>query len=154
MVSDYLISDGLGIAINADKEEPDWVFSYGDVVDFYLNSKFYSNNITNPFTGIVTDRMVNSNRVRIGNPSETYLPQDARNVIRNFLKSWGLDTKICLMLWIDKDNKLTLTFNILPKMFKKTDSESVNSFLHFLSWYFPRHYKLVCMEENELFQPI
>lgn len=154
MISDYLLSDGLGIAINADKEEPDWVFSYGDIVDFYLNKQFYSNKITNPFTGTVTDIMLHNNRLRIGHPSETYLPQDARKVIRDYLASWGLDIKFCLMLWIDKDNKLTLTFNILPTMFKKPDLESVNTFLHFFSWYFPRHYKLVCMEENDFFQPI
>jgi hypothetical protein len=154
IISDYLLSDGLGIAINADKDEPDWVFSYGDIVDFYLNGAFYTKKITNPFTGIVTDVMIAENRVRIGPPSETYLPQKSRKVIREFLESFGLNPKICLVLWIDQGNQLTPTFNIIPEMFKRTDSESFQSFLTFLQWYFPRHYKVVCIQENEYFEPL
>ena len=156
MVSDYLLSDGLGIAINVNKDEADWIFSYGDIVDFYLNGAFFTNQITNPFmTGTtVTDCLIGNNRVRIGLPSETYLPLESRKVIREFLESFGLNPKICLVLWIDKDNLLTPTFNIVPEMFKQTDTESFQSFLKFFQWYFPRHYKVICMKENEHFESL
>ena len=156
MVSDYLLSDGLGVVINADKNEPDWVFPYGDIVDFYLNGAFYTNQITNPYKSgtSVTDCLIGESRVMIGQPSETYLPNETRKVIREFLESFGLNPKICLVAWIDQNHQLTLAFNIVPEMFKKTDSESFQSFLRFLQWYLPRHYKAVCMQENEHFKTL
>jgi hypothetical protein len=157
LIKDFItqnIENGLGIAINGNKETSDWIFSYGDILDFHLHREFYSDEIINPFTGLVKDTIIGNNRLRIGQPSETFFPENARKIVREFLESFGIDPKICLIIWIDEGNELTLTFNIVPQMFEKIDSEQFESLLHHLKWYFPRHYKIASMIENENFEPL
>ena len=147
-----LLKDGIGITINANKDSSEWVFTYGDIIDFYLNGKFYSNVIKAPFGGdSVVDLTIGTNRFRIGTPSESYLPMEARKAIKIFLESFGINSKIALLLWVDDSNKLTLAFNIVPTMFNNISDELFKSFLSHLSWYLPRHYQIISMKENEYF---
>jgi hypothetical protein len=156
-LTDYIslnLSNGYGIVLNGNKELSDWAFSYGDIVDFSINQEFYSGKIKAPFgSGYVIDKYVLKQEARVGQPSELYLPNQARIVIRKFLNSFGIDPKICLILWV-QTNQLSLAFNIVPEMFENSDEAAFQSFLNFLGWFLPRHYQIVSMTEDESFKPL
>jgi hypothetical protein len=40
MIPQFILQKGLGVVINPDKEQPDWVFSYGDLVNYHLYGAF------------------------------------------------------------------------------------------------------------------
>ena len=42
MKDDFLLDKSLGVAINPGENSVDWVFSYGDIVNLYLNNEFFT----------------------------------------------------------------------------------------------------------------
>lgn len=148
---DSCLENDVGIAVNGSKEKFDWIFSYGELLDYSINKMFYSETISEPYTGKVIDRYVNNREARIGQPSEKYLPENARKNIRNFLKTFYLENiQIALIWWLD-NNKLTLAFNIVPEQFENSDNQNLKSLLTFISWYLPNHYNIIFIRETEDF---
>ncbi|MBW7674044.1 hypothetical protein [Chryseobacterium chendengshani] len=145
------LENGDGIAICGTKEKSDWIFSYGDLLNYSINGVFYSVEISEPYTGRVIDTYINDREARIGQPSEKFLPQSARKNIRDFLFTFNLvNVKIALIWWIDS-NRLTLAFNIVPEQFTDYEEENLQSLLQFLSWYLPRQYQIIFVRETEDF---
>ena len=73
----------------------------------------------------------------------------ARKVIREFLNSFGLDPKICLIEWVGEESKFDLAINIIPEMFE--EKEHFQPLMKFLKWYFPKHYSIVGKAEDKHF---
>lgn len=146
-----LLNDGRGIVIGA-AAEPDWVFSYGDIFNYAIKKEFYSANsiFQNQRAGgeILTEKA----RVRIGQPSEYIIPMQSRKVIREFLNSFGINPKICLMEWVDQEHKFDIVFNIIPDMFE--EKEHFQQIMKLVQWFFPRHYSIVGKAEDSRFVPL
>ncbi len=146
------LEKGVGICINGVDNKYDWLFTYGELLDYYLNKEFYSNEISEPFTGKVIDKYLHERQARIGQPSEKYLPQIARLQIRNLLSLFGLENiKIALIWWIES-NRITLSFEIFPEMFKNSSDDSLQSLQEFIGWYLPNHYDIIFIKGNEDFE--
>ena len=155
MKDDFLLRDGYGVVINANKGEPDWVFSYGDIVNYHLAKEFYtvSDNWKLPSQEVIEE----DEEVLIGQPAESFLPGATRTVIRNFLKSIGVNDGKLLLMSRQKPQGVSqeLVFNLTLEKFEK--KEQFENVMRRISWFLPRHYRYVSMEESTMgnnFEPI
>jgi len=132
---DLLLHEGIGLAINPAKETPDWVFSYGDIVNYHINGAFYKQSDKWLSRESILNNLEES--VELVNPSEDILPKESRNMLRKYFASFGLDQPEIGVLQ-DKSNKMILVFVIEEKYFK--NPEICTDFYNSLSWFLPRQY--------------
>lgn len=142
---DFLLQNGFGVVIHPAKSPPDWVFTYGDIVNFHLRNEFYTNipEGTLPSEEIITEE----EQVLIGQPSQALLPQHTRNVLRVFLKYHGIqDAKLLLMQRQFAGSPQELVFNMTPDKFPS--QQQYENVMRSIGWFLPRHYSYVAMEES------
>lgn len=152
MKDDFLLASGFGVVINPTPNSADWVLSYGDILNFNLNQTFYTTTET-AFSKEKNDETIPENeKVMIGQPSETILPKQTRNLISDFLKMNGVKApKILLMMRHRQDGNgvsQDIVFNLTPKNFK--DENTYRTVMQTIGWYLPRHYSFVGMDEQSL----
>ena len=149
MVDDFLLELGYGIVINPDSQQPDWVLSYGDLMNFDLTGSFYTNE-PSPFNTLKEDEIIQGDeKVLVGQPSELILTQMNRNVLRNFLLNNGVESpKVLLMSRTSANGAASqeLVFNLTPADFE--NEEVFRSVMQNLGWFLPRHYSFVGMKED------
>ncbi len=155
MVNDFLLERGFGVVINPLKEQPDWVFSYGDIVNYHIKKAFY----TKPEAWDLPKEEVlkEKEEVLVGQPSESIIPVQTRKVIREFLESLGIhDTKLLLMNRRKPEGHLQeLVFNLTPDKFDK--KEHFEAVMQGIAWFLPRQYTYVSMDTSDLeehFKPL
>jgi len=149
MKDDFLLQHGLGVVINPDRGSPDWVFTYGDIVNFHLSGEFY----TPPDEGAGNpgaETIEQEEQVLVGQPAEDVLPAAARRAIREHLLRLGvMEPKVLLM----KRNKAgamvnELVFDIKPDQFPS--EEQYQMVMLSLGWFLPRHYTYVSVRGTDL----
>lgn len=146
MKDDFLLSQGLGIVLHPDKENPDVVFTYGDVVNYHLNGHFFYND--NSFgAGEKTETIQEDEEVMVGNPDEKTVPTVTRNVLRQFFASNGVTNPKIMMMLRKKGEKMyrDVVFNITPEMFENQDH--FNAVMQAVGWFLPRHYTYLSIDE-------
>lgn len=158
MKDDFLLNLGYGVVFNPNGAQPDWVFTYGDIVNLHINHVFYTSEKT-LFSKNKQDEVIQENeKVLIGQPSEYILPVASRQVISSFLQAQGISTpKVVLMQRKDKvssEISHDLVFNITPDHFANDDS--YRAVMQHLAWFLPRHYSYAGMSESALpeFEPL
>lgn len=152
MKDDFLLASGYGVVINPTSNSADWVLSCGDILNLHLNETFYTTTAT-PFSRETSDEtIVGNEEVMIGQPSETILPKQTRHLIAEFLKMNGIkEPKVLLMMRHGQDGdgvSQDIVFNLTPKDFQ--DENTYRSVMQTISWYLPRHYSFVGMDEQSL----
>jgi hypothetical protein len=152
MKDDFLLSSGFGIVINPTPNSADWVLSYGDILNLHLNKTFYTTAKT-PFSKETSNEIIAENeKVMIGQPSETILPKKTRQLLSEFLKTNGVKSpKILLMMRHRANNNEVsqdIVFNLTPSNFK--DESTYRSIMQTISWYLPRHYSFLGLDEKSL----
>jgi hypothetical protein len=159
MKDDFLLERGLGVVINPSQVGPDWVLSYGDIVNFALTREFYTS-VETPFSKAVSDEVIaTEEKVLAGQPSEALLPKAVRTVLREYLQTNGIATPKVALLMRPLGNgtgvSQDIAFNITPDDF---GSEALyRNVMQQIGWFLPRHYSFVGMSEAALadsFQPL
>lgn len=145
---DRILSNGFGLVINAHKDQPDWIFSHGDLLNLKLRNEFYTDD--SAFSEHGKDFVLpKDEKVLVGQPSEEILPAQTRTHMREFLAYSGLNNgKVMLIARnYEDDNTMTqdLIFNITPKMFATQDAYV--QVMNTLSWFLPRHYSIAGVDE-------
>src|SRR5690606_2176490 len=133
---DTIMEQGFGIVINPHLSQPDWVFSYGDLVNKHLNGSFYTDGgvFSNPdeYTQIEKDE-----EILVGQPSEDIFPDFLRRHIREFMQYSGVkNPKVMLIArnYTDEERaSQDLVFNIIPAQFA-TENE-FNTIMNTLRWF-------------------
>ena len=148
------LENGNGIYISNENKDYEWIFTFGDLIDFHLNETFYSNRISSPFSGEVIDTLFHNEETTIGQPSENYLPEIAKKHITTFLSTFGLQNIKIALIWWRKSNEITLAFEIVPQMFQSANQDMLDSLLYYLKWYLPNYYNIIFIEGNEYFKKI
>ena len=145
MIDDYLLKDWIGIVVNLSDGNPDWLLTNGDLVNFKLNSEFYTEpTFKKPAK---SETLKKDTKALVSEPSESFLPTHTRNHIKKQLSEIGI-TKVKIFLMFRPDeNVQELIFNLSPKQFDST--ESFNNIMKLISWYLPSHYSICGMEEND-----
>jgi hypothetical protein len=151
MKDDFLLQSGFGVVINPTSSQVDWVLSYGDVLNFHLNKQFYTIEDT-PFSKAHTDEVIaKEEKILTGQPAENILPALTRKLLSNLLKANGIaEPKVLLMMRHAEDGGVSqdLVFNITPHSF--AHEALYKSVMRSISWYLPRHYSFVGMDEKTL----
>lgn len=155
---DIIMEQGFGIAINAQLQQPDWIFSYGDLVNLRLNDSFYTDDSI--FSDPRTYRNVNKDEeILVGQPSEEILPSFLRRQIREFLNHSGVKhPKVMLIArnYTDEERaSQDLVFNIIPAQF--ATEKDFNAIMNTIQWFLPKHYSFFGVDELAIkngFQPL
>lgn len=146
-----LLLQGFGIVINPQNEQPDWIFTYGDIANFELNDSFYSDESI--FSSHKENVVIGSDeKVLIGQPSDAILPKYIRKQVREFLQHAGIKVpKTMLIARNFEDEKLVkqdLVFNFTPAQFaNEQDFQQVG---HTIAWFLPRHYSFLFIDEASI----
>lgn len=153
-----LLKNGFGVAINTTKENPDWMFSYGDILNFAIRDEFYTDD--HHFSPNNGDFIIGSDEeILVGQPSEDILPTYARHQIREFLNYSGVKNPMVMLIARNYTDEASVTqdlvFNITPKNFanEKEYKQAMNT----ISWFLPKHYSLVGLDTQAVdtgFQPL
>lgn len=149
MKDDFLLDKGFGVAINPKENSVDWVFSYGDIVNLHLNKEF--------FTKVDTPEIQNEEtiekdeKVLLAQPSESFLPSQARKMIKSFLQSIRIKRPKFMMVCRTIDGQVIqeLAFNIFREDFQSI--EQLNYRLKQISWFLPRHYVILSLPKDSNF---
>lgn len=144
-----LLMQGFGVVINPQNEQPDWVFSYGDIANYELNDTFYSENTI--FSHNRENVAIGADeKVLIGQPSDAILPKYLKNQLREFLKHAGIQTpKIMLIARNAEDEanvKQDLVFNFTPVQLQS--EEHFQQIGGAISWFLPKHYSFLFIDEG------
>jgi hypothetical protein len=142
--NDFLLEHGFGVAINPAKGQPDWIFSHGDIVNLHIRNEFYTT--STEWNSPEHDTIKEEEKVLVGQPSESVMPSQTRTVIREFLKSLGIDDCKVLLMHRAKSQSQQLVFNVTPDKFEK--KEHFEAVMKCIGWYLPRHYSYVSMDES------
>lgn len=147
MLDDFLLDNGLGIALEPKDGEVEWVLSYGDLLHYAVHRTFTIPQDHLFGKGSEGDEVVGSDeQVLVGAPSESILPRRARLVIREFLIAQGInDPKVCLIDRSAYGKGQDLLFNLTPWQF---DNEAhYQAVMRALGWFLPRYYSYSGTEE-------
>jgi len=153
-----LLKNGFGVAINTSKEQPDWMFTYGDLLNLELNGEFYTDE--HFFSKNTDDFAIGSQEeILTGQPSETILPGFVRQHMREFLQFSGVHNPLIMLIarnYTDEEKvSQDLVLNLTPKNF--ANEKEYRQAMNTISWFLPRHYSLVGMDENAIengFKPL
>jgi hypothetical protein len=149
MVVDFLLETGYGVVINPAEQGSDWVFSYGDLVNFFLYGNFYHSSVDESRSG-GQPLHVRGEDLELFLPTEKDLPKPTLSVIGDFLRSMGIRQPGIIMVRRVIDGKTTQNIGL---NFGETDLQSSSHFtfaLERLAWYLPRQYGLYIFPHDEL----
>jgi len=149
-VVQWLAGRGIGLAVNAHKMIPDYIFPYGMLWNFVETGRFLHPEPKTRTAGEVSY----TNGVITGPPSEKYLPPYVRDTIREFLRAQGFTTpRVLVVSSKDFDEvDLVLSVNSLAGLERKEHQ----AFADRVAWFLPLHYTLVLGDEAGLppFSPL
>ena len=148
-IKDIILESGTGITVR-NKDNTEWVFSYGDIVNLHLRDEFYSK--TEGIDIQNKEVLTEDEEVLIAQPSEEYLPWVNRNNIKKYLKSIGVETPGMILVCRKKNSSIImeLAFNLFQEDFETT--EELNQQLHRLSWFLPSHYIILSVSRSNEFE--
>ena len=147
MKDDFLLEHGYGIVFNLVNGEPDYVLSYGDILNLHLNQSFYTEDSV--FTKATADEVIKEDeQVMVGQPNETILPQYTKKLLGDYLRLNGVNNPKLLLMMRKNGEKVTqdIVFNVAITDFET--EEMYRAVMRNLSWYMPRHYAYVGMDEE------
>ena len=155
MILEKLTDDGVGVVINREGMNAQWVFTYGDLLTLRMFGTFEVTQF-DPSSGIET--VSKGKEVMIGQPSEDFLPGYARGVLRNYLQRMMAipEPGVFLLLRPGVTPTQELVFSVFPENF--ASQEIFQGALGALSWFLPRHYRMVNIPKDsqlvQYFQPL
>lgn len=141
----WCATKGVGLVINPTKEYPDFVFSYGMIWHFRQTGYFYlpQADLKN---GVL--ELSRGEQFVSGTPSESYLPNYVRQILREFFRDQGLLKPRILMVSQDKGLHFDFCFS-LESLGNPPEKEH-QGILEALSWFLPPHYSLMLISEKGL----
>lgn len=148
MIPDFLLERGYGIVINPGGEQPDWVLTYGDLLNYHLNGAFFSSESLFSTNDSAVQVLAKGDEIMIGQPSEAILPAQTRKLLRDFFELNGIqDPKVLLMMRKNGETVVQdLAFNIVPEGFESP--EHYHNMMQTVTWYLPRHYTLLGLNDD------
>lgn len=149
MMDEFLLERGFGVVINPGAEHPDWVLTYGDILNLQLNGSFFTSAEESPFaTAGGLEVVAEQEEVFIGQPSEQLLPLKTRKLLRDFFELNGIVSPRMLLMVRKNEEGSTqdLAFNITPEQFDS--EEHYRNMMHTVTWYLPRHYSIVGLKDE------
>lgn len=136
---------GVGIVINADKQLPDFIFTFGMLWSFRERAMFIAE--INKEAALSQTEFKEGQKVVSGEPDKKYLPDYVRKVLRSFFKDQGIENPKFVVLSTDEKN-YDLVFSL--DSISNPPKEEHQGILEALSWFLPNDYSLVLAPEKGL----
>lgn len=149
VVPNYLLQQGFGIVVNPQEDnKADWVFTYGDLLNFFLKDQFYSD--SDNWIVKEEDTIRQGEQLMLSAPSEYILPDATRNILRSYFAAQGAENVKVVMVNRPKGEEFLqqLMFNLTPKDFES--EEKFGHVMNWLSWFLPKHYSYGSIDEKAL----
>ncbi len=153
MKDDFLLNNGWGIVLNpAEDKSAEWVFTYGNIVNFHLNNEFVSVTEDAAVENIEFTKTVGvikkAEQVLVAQPSESYLPKATRRALKAFLQRKGITRPKLMMLTTNSQGKSArkLAFNIHPENYPVTSK--LDYLMQQVGWFLPNNYILVALPKK------
>lgn len=112
----------------------------------HLNNEFYSDkfNVNIEHEVVITKE----EKVLIAQPSESFLPNETRKKIKEYLISIGIENPMMMLVTRKIENEMIpeLAFNIYIEDYKNKDEHKY--YMQRISWYLPRHYVLLSVPKK------
>jgi hypothetical protein len=141
------VEQGFGAAINPSQASADWVFSYGDLLTYHLFGSLRVEGQPAPGSLPERETLKASESVLVGQPSESYLPAVTRSHIRRYLEERaGVSAPGVLLMVRPQDNQpQQLVFSVYRR--DQPSDDVFRTILQGISWFLPRHYVVVGLDE-------
>ena len=143
-VLEWLGEKGVGLAVNPNKEQPDYVFSYGMIWNFLLHGEFLTP-MENETERNKEVEFSPGQEMMAGTPSESYWPPHVRSLFKEFLAQQGIHNARVVMLSQDSKN-YDLCFS--EQSLGNPPQEEWQGILEGFSWFFPMHYSFSIISED------
>ncbi len=143
----WLSERGIGLVLNAQKETPDYVLTYGMIWNFRERGEFLSGREVKVSSKL---EYTGGEIIHSGSPSTAYLPEYTRTVLREFFKQNGTPQMKVLVLNEphEKRDQYSLCFSL--EALGEPQAGEHKGILEALSWFLPAHYALALMSEKNL----
>lgn len=140
----WLSEKGIGLALNPNKEMPDYIMPYGMIWFYRETGSFLSEHFQ--FKG-KKFTLEEGKKYYTGEPSKAYIPEYVRKIVREFLQQQGvLSPRVCMLS--EDQQYWDLCFSL--DSFGNPPSHEHEGIAEALSWFFPPHYSIVLVKEAEL----
>jgi hypothetical protein len=147
---DECLKNGFGVVVQPEPHPPQWVFTYGLLWSLKEFGKF---TVDQEPEGAAQDDVapapsLDGRTVLTGQPSASFFPAYARNVIKEFLKKEaGISTPEALLVNDPSGTpSQSLAFNVFQEDFE--DQQKFENVMYRLTWFLPRHYGLISMAKD------
>jgi len=147
-IIEWLETRGIGLVVNPQKGYPDYIFTYGMIVNFKERGEFFTD------TKIRTEKDVAfkpEEKVLFGEPSVQYLPTQTRSLIKQFLQEQGILQPRALLAVLNPNTEFEaydLLFSV-ESLGKPPENEH-QGILQAISWFLPSHYSIAMVSERDL----
>jgi len=146
-VLDYILDNGLGIAIFGDSTRangPQWVFSYGDLLSYNLYGHFDGD--PNEANQASAPAQSAGREVLQAAPSESYFPARARRSLGRYMRRMFQhpDPKVTLVMDPQLNPPRNLMINLTLAQYQG-DRSKLDAAMRYLTWFIPRTYSLMPM---------
>ncbi|CAM4377841.1 hypothetical protein SAMN06265348_114129 [Pedobacter westerhofensis] len=150
MISGFLVERGYGVVLNPGAGQPDWVLTYGDLLNYHLNGAFFTLDSLFSHSSNITEEVAAGEEIMVGQPSETILPAQTRKLLKDFFELNGIQgPKVMLMMRKNAEEvSQDLAFNITPDSFES--EEHYRNMMQTVTWYLPRHYSVVGLHDSHV----
>ena len=143
-IMQWAATKGVGLAVNPNKEYPDYVFTYGMLWHFKETGLFYRTADEIPSGAVAIEE---GQKVHGGAPTPQYLPQYVREILKEFFRDQGVLRPRILVMSTDRKN-YDLAFS-LESLGSPPEKEH-QGIAEALSWFLPPHYSIVLVGEHGL----
>jgi len=144
-VLSWLSERGIGVAVNPHKMVPDYIFTYGMIWNYRETGQFLA-----PMESVAADRVSYKKEDKwiFGAPTEKYLPQYVRRVLREFFTAQKMNQpKILVATSPDfKQTDLLVSLESLGL----PGAQDHRRIAEFIGWFLPMHYSIVLANEMGL----
>lgn len=146
----WLATRGIGLAVNPQKESPDFVFTYGMIWNFKERGVFISPAEERPQGSF---EVKGGQKFWTGQPTEGYLPNYVRTVLKQFWLDQGVFAPKILLISEDQEN-FDLCFSI--ESIGSPKEEERMGVAEAISWFLPSHYTVALLNESAVpgFEPL
>ena len=138
----WLSTRGIGLAINPMKPSPDYVLTFGMIWNYRERGEFLTEAKV-PKAGLFEIKP--GQQLWVGAPTEAYLPNYVRSVIKQFLADQGTFSPKVLMVSTDNQT-FDLCFSL--ESLKSPPAHEHSNIAEALSWFLPAHYSISLLSEK------
>lgn len=139
----WLAERGIGLALNPNKDYPDYILTYGMIWDFKKN------NIFEPIVAQVPAQeslLIRADqKVQIKKITEDLIPFFARKIIKEFLRDQGVYSPKSLFVSFDGGQRFELAMSL--ESLGSPPGEELPGILEALSWFLPQGLPVTLLKE-------